>query len=125
MVEARGLLPCPFCGGTPKVVDYYGNYNRPPDWCVHCESCDLALDGDKTPEEAVVRWNRRVPPPGSRVVPEGAVDAETVRKCIEQVTAARRTCRPAWQALEAHDDIIDALRALAEPKPVDSTIKQD
>ena len=56
------LLPCPFCGGTPVMADYFGHYDK-QDWVVHCRACDLALDGDPTPEEAARRWNTRAPVP--------------------------------------------------------------
>lgn len=56
--ETSTLLPCPWCGNTPTLTPYNGRYDR-ESYCVHCKTCDLSLDGDATPEEAVVRWNCR------------------------------------------------------------------
>ncbi len=55
------LLPCPFCGNAPRLTDYYGNYNKPPEHVVHCDHCDLSLDGMPSPAKAIALWNRRAP----------------------------------------------------------------
>jgi Lar family restriction alleviation protein len=58
--ETATLLPCPFCGGAPRNTGYFGNYAK-LSYAVHCDACDLCLDGDNTPEEAAKRWNTRKP----------------------------------------------------------------
>lgn len=61
-------------------------------------------------------------PPGSRVVPEGAVDAETMNRCLEIVDTEWRKHNTgsgfdSQSARVAAYTIRAALRALAEPKP--------
>lgn len=64
MTEA--LLPCPFCGGTDLKSG--GDDKIVGTWCLTCEATGPN-------EYGKFAWNRRVAPPGSRVVPEGGVDA--------------------------------------------------
>ena len=57
-------------------------------------------------------------PPGSRVVPEGGVDAATVERCAQWhdfVAKQERAKRP--KIALAHGRYAAALRALAEAKP--------
>jgi Lar family restriction alleviation protein len=74
------LLPCPWCGLTPTLTAYNGRYDR-ESYCVHCKACDLSLDGDATPAEAVARWNSRVIPDAAATpsTPEGLADF--ARRC--------------------------------------------
>lgn len=58
MTEGTILKPCPFCGKTPVMADYFGHYEK-QSWVVHCRDCDLSLNGDATQEEAAIRWNTR------------------------------------------------------------------
>lgn len=55
MIDREMLLPCPFCGGRPKLKDLAG-------WEVHCAcGADLCL---ATPDKQnlVAAWNRRAGP---------------------------------------------------------------
>ena len=47
------LLPCPFCGGTPKVM-------IAPDIWIQCTECGAMSEFSATEENAVRKWNRRV-----------------------------------------------------------------
>lgn len=63
------LKSCPFCGGTPKLID-----DRTA-WYVECQTCEVVVIGPRMTEEsietnteedyekfrsgAVLRWNRR------------------------------------------------------------------
>lgn len=55
------LQPCPFCGGEADcndmgLTDHEGN----PLWWVVCLGCKVSTHGDKTRQEAIAAWNRRV-----------------------------------------------------------------
>ena len=66
MSDKPTLLPCPFCGGEAKLVDYGNGYDDPEAgpafefWIAECNECDFCLcgqDGEK--HVAVNKWNRR------------------------------------------------------------------
>lgn len=48
------LLPCPFCGGEPNVMDYF--------YCdIECENCGAAVRS-RSCENAKAIWNTRTTP---------------------------------------------------------------
>lgn len=47
------LLPCPFCGGKARFINFYGLY------MVECETCRIATDTDYTKEDVIKIWNTR------------------------------------------------------------------
>jgi Lar family restriction alleviation protein len=49
------LLPCPFCGGAPKMEEL-GDADS---FHVVCEECQMGFHANFTPREAADRWNRR------------------------------------------------------------------
>ena len=52
------LKPCPFCGGTPKVVA--GGFRPdPPTYYVYCHRCGASGGVCDTKKEAIAAWNRR------------------------------------------------------------------
>lgn len=54
------LLPCPFCGKRPHLIEPdYGDFN----WIVSCLHC-VAIDMQDISKEGVIeKWNRRHYPP--------------------------------------------------------------
>ena len=57
------LKPCPFCGGKAKLMHY--KVKNDDWWYVACSHCEIAMDPlmwniNRTKEEAVGIWNRRV-----------------------------------------------------------------
>ena len=51
------LLPCPFCGGRPKLQDL-GDADS---FYVHCTKCEVQQIANYSPEIASQRWNSRPP----------------------------------------------------------------
>ncbi|WP_116654430.1 Lar family restriction alleviation protein [Pelagibacterium sp. IMCC34151] len=57
------LLPCPFCGGEPRI--YYNispPNNRGYNWhaaSISCTMCDAAMWSEDVPERVIKAWNRR------------------------------------------------------------------
>ena len=49
------ILPCPFCGGEPRVVRNPG-YSH----VVVCNTCEARGSSSESWQEAVENWNRRV-----------------------------------------------------------------
>jgi Lar family restriction alleviation protein len=49
------LLPCPFCGGAPKM-DELGDADS---YHVVCEECQMGFHANFKPQDAADRWNRR------------------------------------------------------------------
>lgn len=47
------LLPCPFCGGKARFINFYSLY------MVECETCRAATDTDHKKENAIKIWNTR------------------------------------------------------------------
>ena len=54
---APDLLPCPFCGGDPKLLVWLGEHSVE---CIYCEVAPLPCD---TEAEAIAVGNRRAPAP--------------------------------------------------------------
>lgn len=56
MSDETQPLPCPFCGGTPEVVDLCG-------WEILCRDCGASMcdTDDASREGAIAAWNRRTP----------------------------------------------------------------
>lgn len=57
------LKPCPFCGMDAELRRYKANGNDW--WYVACSRCEIAIDplmwnNDRTKEEVIKIWNRRV-----------------------------------------------------------------
>lgn len=54
-LEAEEEKPdaCPCCGGEARIA-------RGTDWArVVCQSCRLGTEAERTPSEAIAKWNRR------------------------------------------------------------------
>lgn len=52
-MENVKLLPCPFCGGDARLINFYGLY------MVDCETCRIATDTYHEKEDAIKTWNTR------------------------------------------------------------------
>lgn len=52
------LKPCPFCGGSARVLELNGFYQHTH--FVSCDTCNAAGDTRETEEAAIEAWNRRV-----------------------------------------------------------------
>lgn len=60
--EAREkLLPCPFCGGGPKEIEFFDyDLSRAHRLGVKCETCDVGIEGAREDREVtVLHWNTR------------------------------------------------------------------
>ena len=66
--DENGLLPCPFCGTSEKlVVDSLGDN----DWFVECEGCRMSLHAyHNSAESAEKHWNTRANTAAVRAVLE-------------------------------------------------------
>jgi Lar family restriction alleviation protein len=53
------LLPCPFCGSHKLSLD---NLTDVDDYSIECEDCQIQQIANYTLNEAIRRWNTRVPP---------------------------------------------------------------
>ena len=51
-------IRCPCCGGPGTVKSYNGRYFK-QGW-VGCRACGLMIQWKVSPEEAILKWNRRV-----------------------------------------------------------------
>lgn len=51
------LLPCPFCGGSAKVMGYSGNI-----YAVHCNECQSMTGKYPNLEGALQAWDNRYSP---------------------------------------------------------------
>lgn len=58
------LLPCPFCGGEPRLTVDDG---VPPEVWVHCPNCGEFHQEFHTKESAIIDWNTRYYPPQLRI----------------------------------------------------------
>lgn len=61
------LKSCPFCGGKPKIENYYGMISNTPIGCyVECSNCHVTsrtvkVDTDYSAKEEVIKiWNMRM-----------------------------------------------------------------
>lgn len=66
------LLPCPFCGGRPKIILHAACY------IISCQDCpgSIIMGPYQTKEEAIKAWNRRVQPVAPDWIPENRKDHE-------------------------------------------------
>ena len=58
------LLPCPFCGSTELLGDFYINRNLHESYAIFCTNCDATLRG-YTKSEVIDAWNSRAEPIGN------------------------------------------------------------
>ncbi|AYC99989.1 Lar family restriction alleviation protein [Neorhizobium sp. NCHU2750] len=59
------LLPCPFCGGEPLIIQ---SKHANKLWALHCKNCDAGPSASLGRDEAVETWNRRAPSPETMVI---------------------------------------------------------
>ncbi len=102
----RGLPGQILDAAWPK---YGGNMNTVDFWESFTEGIEFTLS-------TLTAAGYTIAPPGSRVVPIGGVDAETVERCIALVRGSP-VDPPTWTEDEALERAVDRLRALAEAKP--------
>lgn len=122
MTEARDIIANALRGPQPSVKESEAFIVS--DYDAHMVSANIVL-------AALTAAGWTLAPPGSRVVPDGGVDAETVERCAEvadvigdeydaRATGARLTSESidSLRAAEsAANRIAAALRALAKAKP--------
>ena len=55
------LLPCPFCGSDPRLLEAGEADDEPQNWTVGCYCCAMRprTGGYRTSAEAIVAWNTR------------------------------------------------------------------
>lgn len=75
--RARELEPCPFCGGSEEGFRL-GKTGKPRleelsagGWRVNCYTCQISTWNGLSKEEAIQRWNTRLPAPPNRAGVEG------------------------------------------------------
>ena len=66
------LLPCPFCGGRPKIILHASCY------IISCQDCpgSIIMGPYQTKNEAVKAWNRRAEPVAPDWIPENLTEFE-------------------------------------------------
>ena len=106
------LLPCPFCGGAARLVNYNGIHY------VDCDKCSIQPGNDSlsSKEVAVAAWNRRAPSPGYLAGIEAAAKwiTEEVQRCTCPLTPGEiRKHHERWCPW----GIVNAIRALATQAP--------
>src|SRR5262245_43798926 len=74
--SAETLLPCPFCGGAAKLIEYSISS------FVKCTSCNATTDDIGS--RAIAAWNRRAAP----------VTAEAASVMLEALRAAKQQLKP-------------------------------
>ena len=80
VVPESGLLPCPFCGGSPVSQPWHGGGPRKTMVCCENEECHSSPSvTEETPEEASRNWNMRA---GLRPIP---ADRELMRLVDELI----------------------------------------
>ena len=55
MTDNHELLPCPFCGGSARLISGEGF----ADSCVACNDCGACTDDMTDDETVVTHWNTR------------------------------------------------------------------
>lgn len=55
--EQTDLLPCPFCGGSGRVLRHHRYAVT-----IHCRDCECDGPDMGTEDEAIAAWNRRASP---------------------------------------------------------------
>ena len=100
VVPESGLLPCPFCGGSPVSQPWHGGGPRKTMVCCENEECHSSPSvTEETPEEASRNWNMRA---GLRPIP---ADRELMRLVDELIR---------WHGLRPLDKRPDHAAALVE-----------
>ena len=56
--DEQPLLPCPFCGGTPRMSIVW-SVGVDDFWAGECGACEATLSGKPSQDEAATCWNRR------------------------------------------------------------------
>ena len=89
------LLPCPFCGSTELLGDFYINRNLHESYAIFCTNCDATLRG-YTKSEVIDAWNSRAEPIGnSDELPEWITSY-----CNERILDLEE-----WRAEQNHEDL--------------------
>lgn len=58
MIKHQVILPCPFCGASPKV--WSGGDHLGVGTYIVCINCDIEVF-DKVRADVIIKWNRRFP----------------------------------------------------------------
>ncbi len=112
------LLPCPFCGGEPKLRTHRSGEDS-MECYVECPSCEVRTtyyeDAYAPVADARGAWNRRTPPPSSHVAVEADL-IERVENCVLFSTPAEYAGLADHAAFEAGQDnaiasVVKMLRA--------------
>lgn len=139
------LLPCPFCGGKPRMGRNDGDYERHQTWWIECEPCCLLMSGTTDKDATIAAWNRRTAAPSvsvpfmqDAILPEQPqstltvsfsdehiiIDAYDYERRRQEVDAARSQSKPSWARginAQPSDDrlnaIVDIVRQQWMPKP--------
>lgn len=79
---AKGLLPCPFCGGAPTVrsVDDGDIW-----WRIECSVCECRTEFQRSPHDAREVWNRRTGGAGV-----GEASLETLERQVRNLSMGMR-----------------------------------
>ena len=93
------LLPCPFCGGTPKVSGVISEYKDDfSGFVVMCEVCGCGTTAFTARDKAVSVWNNRVPSDNENKLVK--VLSSLVDAHYDSVTADAMHTRAVYQANE-------------------------
>ena len=98
--DEQRLLPCPFCGGTPRMSIVW-SVGVDDFWAGECGACEATLSGKPSQDEAATCWNRRSAV--AQQAPTPAVLPEPVAREAEAPAVTRQSAIDALDHMQQHN----------------------